>query len=80
ATGASMRAAVTALSALSVPRRIVVAVPTAPEGAHRGFAGVADEFVCPLPVRDFRAVGNVYRDFGQVSDLVVRSFLEPRQP
>jgi putative phosphoribosyl transferase len=49
----------------------------APEGAHEEFIRIADEFACPLPVRDFRAVGNAYRDFGQVSDLAVRSFLTP---
>jgi putative phosphoribosyl transferase len=76
ATGASMRAAVEALRDFG-PHRIVVAVPTAPENVCAEFDRITDEVVCAriVPSGSFGAVGRGFRDFSQVSDEDVRSFL-----
>ncbi|MBB5233360.1 phosphoribosyltransferase [Deinococcus budaensis] len=74
ATGATLRAGVTALRALS-PARVVVAVPVAPPNACRTLRTLADGVVCLLTPPDFRAVGQFYRDFAQTSDGEVRDLL-----
>ncbi|MBO0682166.1 MAG: phosphoribosyltransferase, partial [Candidatus Dormibacteraeota bacterium] len=74
ATGASMIAALRALRPLG-PRRLVVAVPTAPPDACAEVAAIADELVCPLTPRPFLSVGQWYEDFAQTSDEEVRTLL-----
>lgn len=74
ATGASMIAALRALRPLG-PRRLVVAVPTAPPDACAEVAAIADEVVCPLTPRPFLSVGQWYEDFSQTSDEEVRTLL-----
>jgi putative phosphoribosyl transferase len=74
ATGASMRAAVTALRSLR-PAKIVVAVPVAPIETAEEFADIADDFVCIETPRDFHSVGWWYRDFDQTQDDEVRALL-----
>lgn len=74
ATGASMRAVALDARAQGA-RRVVVAVPTAPDSVSADFAEVADEFVCPHTPRPFTAVGMSYADFGQTSDDEVRALL-----
>lgn len=75
ATGHTMAATVQAVRA-GQPRRLVVAVPVAPPQAQREFAPLVDEFVCLLLPPDFRAVGQYYDDFGQVSDEEVVALLQ----
>lgn len=75
ATGATMRAAVSALRAHE-PARIVVAVPTAPPRTCAEFQGVADEIVCLTTPRLFLSVGGSYRDFSQTTNEEVRRLLE----
>jgi predicted phosphoribosyltransferase len=75
ATGSTMRAAVEAARRLG-PARVVVAVPTAPASTCQHLREVADEVVCAITPRPFRAVGNSYRSFPQTSDEEVRSLLE----
>lgn len=78
ATGATLRAGLTALRALSparVPTRVVVAVPVAPPDACRALQQQADEVVCLLTPSDFMAVGQFYRDFQQTTDEEVRGLL-----
>lgn len=75
ATGASMQAAVAALSSAS-PARVVIAVPVAPPSTARVFAGLVDEFVCLATPERFIAVGMFYEDFGETSDEEVRSLLD----
>jgi putative phosphoribosyl transferase len=78
ATGASMLAAVRALRASrpdSAPESIVVAVPVGPQSACRELAREADDVVCATMPPAFEAVGQVYRDFHQVSDDEVREML-----
>jgi predicted phosphoribosyltransferase len=74
ATGATMRAAVSALRR-QAPARIVVAVPTAAEPSCAEMESIADECVCPSTPYDFRAVGCWYEDFNQTSDEDVRRLL-----
>ncbi|MEZ0049650.1 putative phosphoribosyltransferase [Mycobacterium sp. MAA66] len=75
ATGASMLVAVQALRP-GRPRRVVVAVPVASESSCREFAGIADDVVCVTMPSPFRAVGESFRDFHQVSDAEVRVLLD----
>lgn len=74
ATGASMRAAVEAVRALS-PARLVVAVPVAPPDTVRRFRDEGVEVVCPLTPRLFGGVGQFYEDFSQTTDEEVRAIL-----
>ena len=78
ATGASMRAAVTALRAQS-PRRIVVAVPVGARETCEELAGEADEVVCARMLASFRAVGQWYDDFSQTTDDDIRALLGPKE-
>jgi putative phosphoribosyl transferase len=74
ATGASMRAAVTAVRRQGA-RRVVVALPTAPVGAESNFGAEVDEFVCVITPSPFIAVSRSYRHFGQTSDQEVVELL-----
>ncbi len=74
ATGSTMRAAVLALEQRRAAH-IVVAVPVgAPDGCQ-DLANAADEIVCLETPADFRAVGEWYESFPQVSDEEVRELL-----
>ena len=79
ATGASMHVAAAAVRSLA-PARLVVAVPVAPAEATQWFVGVADDFVCVHSPRHFQAVGDLYREFGQVTDNEVRELLGHAHP
>ena len=74
ATGSTMRAAVAALRQLA-PARIVVAVPTASEGAVAALASEADDVVCLDMPDPFWAVGMSYDDFSEVTDDEVSALL-----
>jgi putative phosphoribosyl transferase len=75
ATGASMRAAITAVEGQE-PARIVVAVPVAAASTAQDFLGEADEIVCVQTPEEFQAVGQWYEDFSQTTDAEVRALLE----
>jgi predicted phosphoribosyltransferase len=75
ATGATMRAAVTALRAFG-PAEIVVAVPTGSPDVCHSFEKQADRAVCLDTPDPFEAVGAWYRDFSQTTDDEVRELLE----
>jgi len=75
ATGATMRAAVTAIRQQR-PEHLVVAVPVGAEETCRQLRDEADEVVCAATPRPFRAVGEWYRDFPQASDDEVRQLLD----
>ena len=75
ATGASMRAAVTALQEYD-PERIVVAVPTAPPDTSAEFRDLVDEVICAETPALFMGVGGAYRDFSQTTDEEVRGLLK----
>ena len=76
ATGATMRAAVTALRAQQVGR-IVVAVPVAPREACEEMGREADEVVCSRMPRPFQAVGQWYDDFSATTDEEISAILAP---
>ena len=74
ATGASIYASVCALR-LMKPRKLVVAVPVAPNSSCDWLAPLTDEFVCLLSPDSFYAVGQFYRNFDQVEDETVVDLL-----
>lgn len=74
ATGATMRAAVTALRRRS-PAEIVVAVPVASYHTCVTLREVADRVICPYTPEPFFAVGLYYENFDQTTDDEVRRLL-----
>jgi predicted phosphoribosyltransferase len=78
ATGATMRAAITALRQLG-PARIVVAVPTAARDICAEFKNRADDVICYMTPEPFLAVGRWYEDFGQTTDQEVCALLAQAQ-
>ena len=74
ATGATMRAAVQAVSA-AAPASVLVAVPVAAPDACALLGEVADEVLCLHAPADFVAVGQYYRDFTQTTDAEVQRLL-----
>jgi putative phosphoribosyl transferase len=75
ATGATMRAAVTALRQMQ-PSSIVVAAPVAASDTCEQFEGIADEVVCLATPEPFLGVGRWYENFSQTSDEEVRALLQ----
>lgn len=75
ATGATMKAAVTAVRQKN-PTRVVVAVPVAARETCRDFQTIADEIVCAEEPEPFYAVGMWYDDFDQTTDEEVHELLE----
>lgn len=75
ATGASMRAAVSALRRQE-PAHLVVAVPTAARDTCADFQPLVDEIVCATTPEPFLGVGRWYEDFSQMSDEEVRDILQ----
>jgi hypothetical protein len=67
ATGATALAAIL-WAARQNPLHLVLAVPVAPSDTLHSVAANLDELVCLKIPRDFRAVGQWYEDFSQVSD------------
>ena len=74
ATGASMRAALTAVRR-QFPERVVLAVPVAPPEVLAGLAAWADDQVCPVQPAHMEAVGAWYDDFSQTTDEEVLRYL-----
>jgi putative phosphoribosyl transferase len=70
ATGASMKAAITAVRRRG-PKRVVVAVPVASPDTATELAALADEIVVLAAPANFRAVGLFYQDFHQLDDAEV---------
>jgi len=75
ATGGTARAAVRAMRGRG-PSRLVLAVPVGAEDTVRSLAGEVDDLVVPAAPWDFRAVGQWYRDFDQLTDDDVTGRLE----
>jgi putative phosphoribosyl transferase len=74
ATGATMRAAATALRRQR-PAEIVVAVPVAAARTCEALRAVADSVVCPFTPEPFVAVGLFYENFEQTTDEEVRRLI-----
>jgi len=79
ATGSTIRAAIRAVRARGA-RRIVLAVPTAPESTVEELGREADEVVCLMTPEPFIAIGRWYEDFSQLSDDEVRAHLDEAEP
>lgn len=73
ATGASMLAALRAVRSAGAGR-VTVAVPVAPDRLHH-IEAEADDLVVVTRPADFRAVGQVYEDFTQLTDTQVCQLL-----
>ncbi|MSU88508.1 phosphoribosyltransferase [Rhodobacteraceae bacterium 2CG4] len=67
ATGATMKAALTALRRQGAAA-VVAAVPVAPADALDAIRALSDHLVCLHPARHFRGVGAFYSDFRQLTD------------
>lgn len=67
ATGTTARAALEAVRRES-PGRLLGAFPVGDEGAIEQLAKLTDEMICLRCPETFRAVGQFYRDYRQVSD------------
>ena len=74
ATGGTARAAIEVARAHGA-KRVVLAVPVAPEGAIRAFAADADQVVALLQPQGFSGVGQYYDDFTQTADEEVVALL-----
>jgi putative phosphoribosyl transferase len=74
ATGSTMAAAAEALRRRD-PGHLVVAAPVGSPRACRALRALADEVVCLAAPEHFRAVGEFYADFRQLSDADVRRLL-----
>jgi putative phosphoribosyl transferase len=74
ATGATMRAAVSALR-LQRPRRLVIGVPVAAPDVCDAFRAEADDIVCAATPAPFVSVGLWYDDFSETADEEVRDLL-----
>src|SRR5438552_2958988 len=93
ATGSSLLAGIRAIRRLA-PAKLVVAVPVSPSDTCKHLADEVEEVVCVATPEDFRAVGQFYNDFREVTDAEVTDLLarnreaaptgasrhEPRQP
>ncbi len=77
ATGASVRAALVSLRAEKASK-IILAVPVAPPELIEEITQnkEVDEVVCLICPKDFRAVGQFYRDFRQVTDQQVSDLMK----
>lgn len=67
ATGATMRAALSALRR-EHPAKLIAAVPIGPPETCQEMAELADEVICALMPEPFVAVGRWYEDFSETTD------------
>lgn len=74
ATGATTRAALRAVRRMH-PRRLILAIPVAPEHSIEALQHEADEIICIAQPSPFWAIGQFYQDFAQVSDAEVIALL-----
>jgi len=74
ATGASMRAAISALREHN-PKKIIAAIPTAPRDTCQEFESEVDQIICLRTPSPFWGVGGSYQNFSQTTNEEVRTFL-----
>ncbi len=67
ATGATMRAAVTAINAMQ-PKKVIIAVPVSAADTCHAFEDEVDDVICLATPEPFYAVGMWYDEFPQTSD------------
>lgn len=74
ATGVTTRAAIRSIRQMN-PENLVLAIPVCPPVTAHSLAEEVDAFICLSSPGNFRAVGEVYHDFTQVTDEEVIGFL-----
>lgn len=74
ATGATLRAAITALQQQN-PAHIIAAVPVAPAEVCQDISTMIDDVICAETPEPFESVGLWYDNFSQVPDETVRELL-----
>ncbi len=74
ATGSSLHAGIHAIRRLA-PAKLVVAVPVSPPDTCKHLADEVEEVVCVATPENFRAVGQFYDDFREVTDTEVTELL-----
>jgi len=74
ATGATMRAAIQALTSTDL-RELIVALPVGPPDTVQELADMVDQMICLQTPTIFWAVGAFYMEFGQTSDAEVIQLL-----
>ncbi len=75
ATGGSIRAAIRGVRRWK-PKRLVLAVPVAPQESIESLRPEVDDIVCLSTPEFFGAIGEFYEDFGQTSDEEVTGLLD----
>lgn len=75
ATGSTMKAAIISMRSEGA-ERIVVAIPVSPLDTIDELTKLADDIVCLETPINFMAVGQFYRDFGEVFDEEVAALME----
>jgi putative phosphoribosyl transferase len=75
ATGATMKAAISALKQENIAK-LIVALPVSPPSTASELSAMVDEFICIETPPDFMAVGSHYQNFIQVSDQEVVDLLQ----
>jgi len=75
ATGATMRAAIKAISQQKI-KKLIVAVPVAAYETCLEISKLANELICPLQPENFYAVGAWYDNFNQTEDEEVFNLLK----
>lgn len=74
ATGATMRAAIAAITKMS-PAKVIVGIPVAAADSFLQIQKEVDHIVCVHSTNAFSSVGEWYEDFSQVTDEEVEEFL-----
>lgn len=75
ATGATMRAAITAIKKMH-PEKLIVAIPVAAADSYKAIKELVDEIICLEIPEPFYAVGSWYVDFSQTTDGEVIALLK----
>jgi putative phosphoribosyl transferase len=75
ATGTTVRAALRALRGRK-PKRLILAVPVAPEDSLAELQGQVDDLICLQQPSPFYAIGQYYADFHQVEDSEVIALMK----
>ncbi len=75
ATGGTVKAALKGVSKNS-PKRIILAVPVAPQSVIKELESDCDAVICLLAPIDFEAVGNFYHDFTQTEDSEIIALMD----
>jgi putative phosphoribosyl transferase len=78
ATGATMRAAATAVRRQR-PARLIVAVPVGLSGGCAEMNHLVDDIICTWMPQEFYAVGQAYETFDQTTDEEVQRILRAAQ-